>query len=229
MKNNNNSFLIRRGFAYLVDLFFITFVSMLIMQITFINPNYEKYEVEYTKYQELIDNTEDVSALIESEEYNNIVYNISKYSVIYTFVNVALYIGYFVIFQRSTQGQTLGKKLFKIKVISNNSNNVKLWQLFLRTLFIYNIVSDLISGVSILLLPQNVYINFNSVVVIIFEFIMYASIIMLVFRADGRGLHDLVGKTKVVDLKIPLENNVVEAQFEEKNESKKDKKKEDKR
>lgn len=226
---NNNSFLIRRGLAYLVDLFFITFVSMLIMQITFINPDYEKYETEYNKYQELINDTEDVSLLIESDEYNNTMYNISKYSVVYTFINVALYIGYFVVFQKSTQGQTLGKKLFKIKVVSNDSNNVKIWQLLLRTLFIYSIVSDLLSGVSILLLPQNIYISFNSIVVVIFEFIMYASIIMLVFRADGRGLHDLVGKTKVIDLKSTLEDYVVEAQFEEKVESKKDKKKEDKR
>lgn len=226
---NNNSFLIRRGLAYLVDLFFITFVSMLIMQITFINPDYEKYETEYNKYQELINDTEDVSLLIESDEYNNTVYNISKYSVVYTFANVALYIGYFVVFQKSTQGQTLGKKLFKIKVVSNDSSNVKIWQLLLRTLFIYSIVSDLLSGVSILLLPQNVYIGFNSIIVIVFEFIMYASIIMLVFRSDGRGLHDLVGKTKVIDLKSTSEDYVVEATFEEKNESKKDKKKEDKR
>lgn len=202
---------------------------MLIMQITFINPDYEKYETEYNKYQELINGTEDVSLLIESDEYNSTVYNISKYSVVYTFANVALYIGYFVVFQKSTQGQTLGKKLFKIKVVSNDSSGVKIWQLLIRTLFIYSIVSDLISGVSILLLPQNVYIGFNSIIVIVFEFIMYASIIMLVFRSDGRGLHDLVGKTKVIDLKSTLEDYVVEATFEEKKESKKDKKKEDKR
>lgn len=224
-KVNTNSFLFRRGLAYLLDFLFITIISTLVAQIAFINPNRDKYIEEYNKYQDIISNTENLKEVIKSNEYKTVVYNISKYGVTYTLVEAALLIGYFVIFQRSTNGQTLGKKIFKIKIVSNDGKNIKLWQLFVRSLFLYNILVDIICGVGVIFMSQNVYSNFNMIVSTIYELISYTTIIMLVFRNDGRGLHDIVAGTKVVDLKNVKEiesetENIIEADYEEVVESK---------
>lgn len=219
-KVSTNSFLFRRGLAYLLDFLFITIISTLVAQIAFINPNRDKYVEEYNKYQDLISNTENLKEVISSDEYKTSVYNISKYGVTYTLVEAALLIGYFVVFQRSTNGQTLGKKIFKIKVVSNDDKNVKLWQLLVRSLFLYNILVDIICGVGVIFMSQSIYSNFNMIVSTVYELISYTTIIMLVFRNDGRGLHDIVARTKVIDLKNVKNTeseteNIVEADYEE--------------
>ena len=69
-------------------------------------------------------------------------------------------------------------------------------------------------------MSQSIYSNFNMIVSTVYELVSYTTIIMLVFRNDGRGLHDMVARTKVIDLKNVKNTeseteNIVEADYEE--------------
>ena len=200
-KNNSNGFVLRRGFAYIIDILLITIISALVTQITIINPQKEQYQEEYTKYEELIRDTTNIKDLMANEDYENISYNLSKYGVVYTFSESVLLFGYFVLFQYFNKGQTIGKKFMKIKVTSNDGEKAKFWQLALRSIVVYEIVFNILLGIFVIACSKELYININSAINIVYQLLFYITIIMLVFRKDGRGLHDLIAKTKVEDLK----------------------------
>ena len=50
---------------------------------------------------------------------------------------------YFGLFQGFTYGQTLGKKIMRLKIVSNDGNKVSYKQLIFRTLFLYSIINYL--------------------------------------------------------------------------------------
>ena len=131
----------KRISAYLMDILLIFIMISLIIEIKFINPNYDEYVDSYEKYNDVIDDynneliTEEELVKLNTENY----YAISKYSVSYNIVIVVGLILYFVVFQKFTGGQTLGKKLMKIKVVNNNNEKPTLFKLFLRCLPVYYI------------------------------------------------------------------------------------------
>ena len=55
------------------------------------------------------------------EETYKINYELQKSNVTTNIVSVTLYIGYFIVFATLNKGQTLGKKLLKIKVVNKNN------------------------------------------------------------------------------------------------------------
>jgi uncharacterized RDD family membrane protein YckC len=224
-KENSNGFLLRRGLAYIVDIIFVAFIASLISRINVINPDREQYAEVYAKYEEKIKDTSKIQEFLTSEEGTDLVYGISKYGVVYTFINAAVLVLYFTAFQRATGGQTLGKKLFKIKVVGKEDTPVKWWQLFVRSLIVYEIITDVGCGIAIIYMSKTNYIEFSNAFSLVLQLISYVAVGMLVFRQDGRGLHDLIVGTKVIDLKVPKvvleedkkedETKVVEAKFEE--------------
>ncbi len=62
-----------------------------------------------------------MSGEMTMEEFANqstsIMYDLEKASLPSDIVTVVIFIGYFVVFQYLNKGQTLGKKLFKIKIV----------------------------------------------------------------------------------------------------------------
>ena len=208
-RSNSNYFILRRGIAYIIDIIFISIISILIARINIINPTKDQYLSAYQEYEETINDAEDIRELVQSEKMSDLVYAISKYGRVYTFINAAVLVMYFAVFQKATGGQTLGKRFLKIKVVNKDGEKVRVWSLLLRSLFLYDIISNVSGGIAIGLMNKADYITFNSIVNIVFKMISYATIIVLVFRQDGKGLHDLIAGTKVVDLKKINTDNVV--------------------
>ena len=222
-KKPSGSFLIRRGLAYILDIFFISIITMLVTQINFINPNKDQYAEANSRYEELVNKTNNIEEILKDENVNDIMYDIARYGAVYTLVGAAIYVAYFVGFQRATGGQSLGKRIFKIKVTNKDMSKVKWWQLLVRSLMIY--------GIAINFLTKQSYMSFSSVISTIFQILTYVTVIVMAFRDDGRGLHDLLAQTTVIDLKVPevsekeTKEVVKEAEFEEVKEVKKTTKK----
>lgn len=195
----------KRISAYLMDILLIFIMISLIIEIKFINPNYDEYVESYEKYNDVIDDynneliTEEELVKLNTENY----YAISKYSVSYNIVIVVGLILYFVVFQKFTGGQTLGKKLMKIKVVNNNNEKPTLFKLFLRCLPVYyiyigGIIPVFINTILIYIISPNNYMSISNIVSYIFLIISIISFIILWIRKDKRGLHELISDTKVI-------------------------------
>lgn len=207
-----NKYVYRRISAFLIDIFLVTFVSTIFSSISYVNPFIENYKVAYDEYREIyksesesvltnptiknvVDYSNKMSKQIYKIDYSMLFNNI--YYLVFSFL-------YFVLFAYFTNGQTLGKKLFKLKVVRQDGEKVKLSNLMLRTLLSG---SSIFMGVNIiviiqlllLMIPQNqVYfyaILFSSMISYVIEIIG----LVLLFSKEHRSLDDIIGSTKVID------------------------------
>ena len=126
-------------------------------------------------------------------------YNLAKYSVSISIISIIVYLGYFVGFQKWNKNQTLGKKLFNIEVASIENTDVKWWQILLREIIIYNLIAEILYVILILFLNVNSYFMISNIILAISSLIFLINVILILFRKDGRGLHDLLAKTIVVE------------------------------
>ena len=201
----SNVKLSKRLGAYLLDIFLVYLLITLISSIRFINPNYDKYIESYDKYSKVVEKyyKGEISSneLISLNQDN--LYKVSKYSVSYNIVMIVVIIGYFGFFQKYNKGQTLGKKIMKIKVVSTEDKEASLGAYLLRILPMYyvlvgNILSILINSILVYFLNSKTFIYANSIVIYLFLAIGIISFVMMNIRKDKRGLQDIIAKTKVV-------------------------------
>lgn len=189
---------LRRIGAYIVDIIVITMISSMFVRIEFLNPKYDEYEKAYNEYidftSEVINNPEKVN----DSNLNDITYNLSKTGLATSIITLVVTTLYFVGFQYINRGQTLGKKLFKIQVVDSENKKLKFYQVLVRALLIDKIATNAISAILISTLSKDAYLTGFQYVELVDMAIMAASFILIMFREDGKGLHDMIAGTKVV-------------------------------
>ncbi len=190
----------KRFSAYILDLMFVILIASMLMQVSFINPSFEEYYATQTEILDLINESYNTGNDIDIEQYRDLSYQLIKYGYIYNILNVLVYFGYFVIFQYYAKGQTLGKKIFKIKVINNNKKDVKFTQLLVRNLFITTILAQSLSLVLILFLSSEVFFAYDSFITSFSFILLFITGLMVLFKKDGIGLHDKIAKTNVIQI-----------------------------
>ena len=91
----------------------------------------------------------------------------------------------------------------------------------IRSLLVDSILINTISIVTILFLEKSSYLKVYDVISTIFGAVYVIIFAMILFRQDGRGLHDLLANTKVISLN---DNKVLNEEpiKEEKKETKKE-------
>lgn len=189
---------LKRAFAYIIDLMIVVFIIGLFTNIEALNPNYEKYEQTFENYKTLLTENGGTNNSQTVKQVTNVMYDLNKYSVSTSIINVVVMVLYFGLFQYYNKGQTIGKKLMKIRVVSNDGKKLKLSQVLLRMLIINSILTSVILICLISFASKGVYISVSKYINMIDAILVSVSIIMIMFKNDGRGLHDLLGNTKVV-------------------------------
>ncbi len=206
MKNEENAYFIKRLGALILDMIIVsTVVSMLTFFVNN-NSNYEKLTKEYNDVME-----QAMDKKTSPKEYkkllskaSDISYDLSKQTVVVSFVSLTMYILYFIVFQFYNKGQTIGKKLMKIKIESNDGKDLTMNQLAVRSLIINSILANLILLAVIILGSKDVYFVSSTTVSMIQYIIIFTTAIMILFRKDKRGLHDVITNTKVINEKIEV-------------------------
>ena len=189
----------KRIWAFFIDYLLVSLFLTMVYQIRILNPNYEKYNETYEKYTELISDLDsnEYLSFIESKDYKLINYDLSKYSISLICINLIVYILYFGGFQFWNKGQTIGKKIMKIKLVSKK-DNLKLWQCLLRTVILYSILFEVIKVIVITFVSVNKLYFINNILSVASSFLFYTIVLCILFRKDGRGLHDILCDTDVV-------------------------------
>lgn len=195
---------LKRAFAYIIDLMIVVFIIGLFTNIEALNPNYEKYEQAFESYKTLIAESENTNNSQTAKQATNVMYDLNKYSVSTSIINVVVMVLYFGLFQYYNKGQTIGKKLMKIKIESNDGKDLTMNQLAVRSLIINSILANLILLAVIILGSKDVYFVSSTTVSMIQYIIIFTTAIMILFRKDKRGLHDVITNTKVINEKIEV-------------------------
>lgn len=190
------SFFKRLG-AFIIDYFIVIFIiSMITMGFSSsATNNISKQASELVSdYQ-----NEKITAEEYTEEYSKLSYELQKSNVNMNIASITLYVGYFIIFATLNKGQTLGKKLFKIKVVSKDNKDVNVWNMLIRSLLIYNLISAIFSVIFVNFLSVDAFTNVYMIIGYIEYFIMIVSFFMVTYKKDGRGLHDIIAGTNVIE------------------------------
>ena len=133
------------------------------------------------------------------DEYNSLLYENQKDTMISTGVSLVLTIGYFVVFQYMNKGQTLGKKLLNLRVVDKDTNKCPtIVKGLIRSLIVLGIASTMISLILLNLVDKKIYIPCYFTISIIETIFILISAIFVLYRKDGRGLHDIMANTTVV-------------------------------
>ena len=188
----------KRFFAYIIDIFIVLGIANLITMFIPISEKTQDYYKELQTTQKKMYDKE-----IDVKEYTDIVlednYNISKSTVLISLTSIIIYILYFVVYQVYNNGQTVGKKLMKIKVKSITDEPLSINTMLFRTLIIYGIAANIINLILILLLKKELYLSISNTISIIQSLIVIISVFMILFSKQKRGIHDIITKTEVVN------------------------------
>lgn len=143
-----------------------------------------------------------------SQKFNNTVLNQSIITFEGNYGYIAgvlalLFAGfYFVIIPTFIyKGQTLGKKICKIKIVQSSNEDITLKNMILRQIIgIMIIEGGLITASSILhsLVTMIIKVNFVTPLMYIGYVITGISVILLVFKGENKAIHDYLGQTKVI-------------------------------
>lgn len=194
---NDKPYFFPRLVAYIID---VTLVSIVCSGILFLFPKNENYSKYLKEYQEV--QTNFIDNKIEADEYihkvADITYDIDYSNVLSMIVEVVLLILYFIVFQFYNKGQTFGKKLMKLRVVNNNGNELTLNQVTCRALIIDSILINLFMIAALLFSGRNYYYYASLSLQLLSGIIIFVTLMMIFFRKDGRGLHDVVTGTKLI-------------------------------
>lgn len=134
-----------------------------------------------------------------NEELSLLNYNMTKYGMPTSIIQLVVTILYFVVFQYFNGGKTIGKALLKINVVSLDGK-LKFSQVLIRSVIINSIATLMLSISLFYIFNKDLYMNLASYVQLLDLTLLFVSFGMMMFRLDGRGLHDMLANTNVVKI-----------------------------
>ncbi len=213
---------LKRVMAYIIDILLVLIVMSPIINWKVINPYIDEYSENYNEYVELVEQANNGEIDPNDEEYQDKIvelnYNVNKYKVISSSISIGSNLLYFVILQWALKGQTLGKKIMKIRVVAKNENKkLNIGNYLLRSIILNNVIFSIILIVFVYLMSARSYYTLCLIISYLQLLVMAIIMLMVVLRKDYRGLHDVIAGTKVIDLSVapvseePEEVVVIEA------------------
>ena len=213
---------LKRIIAFVIDIVIVSLVVSLLNYLP-IDPYKDKYQEKYKEYTELIQkNTEEGSQEFK-DEIIEVNYEVYKYRTYSSIISAGALILYFGVLQLLLDGQTLGKKIMKIRVVSNKDKKLNFGSYLIRIVVLNNIWLSLLNVGAVYVVSGVKFYYVTYVIGMISSLMYMLNLIMIMFRNDNRGLHDMIAGTKVVDMKE--ENIVIDtvSEVKEKKESIKEK------
>jgi len=193
----NATFFQRLG-AYILDSIIISLIFALVCQ------GLPTNETEAAKRFAELDKQLQAGEITEAEYLeaytdSELLYDYQKGSIWTNGISVALTIAYFVIFQYMNKGQTIGKKLMKIRVVDKNTQEpITIIKGLLRTVFILSIFSGTIGILLLYIVNKQYYIQTFGIIYMLEAIFIITTMMFMIYKKDGRGLHDIMTNTVVI-------------------------------
>ena len=210
--------------------------------IKLLEESYKDKEINEEEYNKLIENetykeiiiSKYEDSKITSGEYKKIVekinsefdlvakdytYILGKEGISNSIITLVCTLLYFGVAQYFLKGQTIGKKLLKLKVVSASNKKINIFNYILRSLIVNDVLLNGIGIIFLLTTSKKIYTNASNTISLLISITEAIIIFLVMTREDNRGLHDLLFNTKVISLETEEKDNskkkIIEAKYEE--------------
>ena len=188
---------VQRFIAFLLDIFILSSIASLISypfldakSIDKLNKNSSEEIEKYT--------TGEIDMDTYVDEVKGISYQLSQKQGVVSLVTLFLAVLYFIVYQYYNNGQTIGKKLMKIKVVSSTDKEITMNSFIFRSLIVNSILVDMISFAIVIFGNETVYFYGVAICGIIKYTLLLICGFMVMWSKSGLGLHDRIAHTTVV-------------------------------
>lgn len=182
--------------AYLIDIIIVSII------LSFISLGFGDYTSNTEKLMSELDTKlmeNNITAEEYLEEYQTLLYDYQKENVLQSSISVALTIAYYVVFQYMNKGQTIGKKALKLRVVDKDTKKpISILKGLLRSLVVLSILSGTLCILFLYLFNKDVYFISYSILLSIEGLFTLVTFFLVLYKKDGRGLHDLMTNTMVI-------------------------------
>ena len=188
----------KRVFAYIIDIFLISFLASIIFAIAYKDTNYADYMEKNKMYLDNI--RKSGSSDPDNEELVDIVYDLSKTEIPLSIITLGATVLYFGIISFMFNGKTIGKKIMKIQVVPLKGKKLNPGLYMLREIILTNSLFKLLDIINISLASKSNWIVYNTVLTYAENLVIVVLLGVMIFRTDERSLHDLICQTNVVEI-----------------------------
>lgn len=186
---------IKRIIAYIIDYAIVYLIAAGLLLLPIFSYDQEKYMEYYKEYMKI---PEEITEETTNNQYK-LLYKMTKLSKNSLIIEGLVSFSYFGIAAYLMNGQTLGKKIKKIKVVPTEGKELNSHLFMLRSIILTNLIPKLASILAIFYLKEKQWILATGIISNISTTITFTLILFLIFRNDERSLHDLICKTKVIE------------------------------
>lgn len=190
----------KRLLAYFIDIIILslilTFVGLFIPS----NSNLVNLNNELVSINDNFINQE-IDIITFINQYSNIGYSIGRELFLSNLISVVIGIVYFIVFPLYNGGQSIGKKVIGLKIVSVDDSDVSSNSLLIRYLLMESIGTTIISMCLIFVIKDFYYILCDSILSFLQFLVVIISVFMVIYRRDKRSLPDLIAGTKVIEVK----------------------------
>lgn len=202
----------KRVLAYLLDSLVVYLIAMA-LSVSPLNPNYEKmvelqdnYEKVTEEYLDAIkEEISDDELKTLNEDYAEYaiqaIYEQGRESIYDNSIMLVLMFFYYVLFAYICGGETLGKRLMHLKIEDADGKRPNIWKLTVRTLVLFGIPFSIINMILPFMMEAEQYSVASMTTNVLSGILSLVIIVMFFAKEDKRSLHDILGKTKVVERK----------------------------
>ena len=123
-------------------------------------------------------------------------------------VYLVVYFFYFVIFNMITKGITLGKKITGLQIVGLDNKEVTFGKYLLRSLIAYGYFIYLLELIVPYIIPLKYLMNVVMGLSVIMNVLQIIVSVSVISNEDNRGLHDILAKTKVIDVRESFQDRL---------------------
>ncbi len=185
--------------AFFLDMLIVSLIASLLATPFVSKEKMESLNEDYEKIVEKIQ-TQELNLHEYTVEVANLRYEVIRVNGMGTIINILIGMFWFVLMPLYLGGQTLGKKILKIKMISDK-DDLTANQLLVRSMIGNSFLFDLLGILEVLLFPKYIFYYCHWLLLFVPYILMFVSVIMVLVSKDGRAIHDYLGHTKVVKIK----------------------------
>lgn len=132
--------------------------------------------------------------------YASLMHELDKLDFIPNMLNCLYIIVLFIYVPFFFKGQTIGMKFLEVKIVKKDDSQSNLLDYTLRALIFYSLGYLIISLSTLYLLSSLAYFLVSFILIFLSILLVIISAFMILYRHDRKGLHDILTKTKVVNV-----------------------------